>query len=151
MTEPRSIAANLRSAIELLTESSDSPRLDTESLLAHSLEKPRSHLFAWPEKVIDADQQKHFDKLIEQQQQRLDELKRLRTKVFGKPDGKKGADRAAQARYKLRNGAQSTVVNETIGNRSSSGQVSRIFTGRRGQKQETSRGRTSKANRSGGN
>ena len=66
MTEPRSIAANLQTAIKLLTDSSDTPRLDAESLLAHALEKSRSHLFAWPEKKIDADQQQHFDRLIEQ-------------------------------------------------------------------------------------
>lgn len=66
MTEPRSIAENLQTAIKFLTGSSDSARQDAESLLAHALEKSRSHLFAWPEKIIDTDQQQHFDRLIEQ-------------------------------------------------------------------------------------
>ena len=33
---------------------SDSPRLDAELLLCHLLDKPRSHLFAWPERAVPA-------------------------------------------------------------------------------------------------
>ncbi len=66
MTEQRSIAANLQTAIKILSDRSDSPRLDAESLLAYALDQPRSHLFAWPEKIIKTNQQQLFDSLIEQ-------------------------------------------------------------------------------------
>jgi len=65
VTEPRSIAANLQTAIEILTDRSDSPRVDAESLLAHALDQPRSHLFAWPEKTVETGRQQNFDSLIE--------------------------------------------------------------------------------------
>ncbi len=35
---------------------SDSPRLDAELLLCHTIKKTRSHLFAWPEKQLSSDQ-----------------------------------------------------------------------------------------------
>lgn len=44
---------------------SDSPRLDAEILLCHSLKKPRSHLFTWPEQVLEADQVSSFQKLVQ--------------------------------------------------------------------------------------
>ena len=43
----------------------DSPRLDAEILLAHVLGKPRSHLYAWPERELDANQCDAFARLIE--------------------------------------------------------------------------------------
>ena len=43
----------------------DSARLDAEVLLSHCLGKPRSHLFAWPERVLPADIQRAFETLIE--------------------------------------------------------------------------------------
>ena len=45
---------------------SDSPRLDAEILLAHTLCKSRSHLFAWPEKTITDAQQQQFNELIDE-------------------------------------------------------------------------------------
>ncbi|HBS27658.1 MAG TPA: peptide chain release factor N(5)-glutamine methyltransferase [Gammaproteobacteria bacterium] len=48
---------------------SDSPRLDAEVLLAHSLNKPRSHLLAWPDKVIQPSALQQFNQLI---QKRID-------------------------------------------------------------------------------
>lgn len=46
--------------------------------------------------------------------------------------------------FTLKAGAQSTAVNETIGDRASSGQVSRVFTNQKGRKQDVSEGQTSK-------
>lgn len=56
---------------ELLSEASaqinsDSARLDAEILLAHALQKPRSHLFAWPEKIPTPAQQARFLALAKQ-------------------------------------------------------------------------------------
>ncbi len=44
---------------------SDSPRLDAELLLAHSLQKPRSHLYSWPEKVLPEVVWQTFQQLVE--------------------------------------------------------------------------------------
>jgi release factor glutamine methyltransferase len=44
---------------------SDSPQLDAEILLAHVLGKPRSYLFAWPEKQLPPDAVSAFRSLIE--------------------------------------------------------------------------------------
>lgn len=43
---------------------SDSPRLDAEVLLAQVLSKSRSHLRAWPERVPEDSQQRHFAALL---------------------------------------------------------------------------------------
>lgn len=43
----------LKAATETLIPHSDSARLDTELLLCHFLDKPRSYLYAWPEKKLD--------------------------------------------------------------------------------------------------
>lgn len=40
------------------------PRLDAEVLLCHLLKKNRSHLIAWPEKVVTEAQQKAFNALL---------------------------------------------------------------------------------------
>ncbi|KJV07649.1 peptide chain release factor N(5)-glutamine methyltransferase [Methylocucumis oryzae] len=59
----------LTEAITLLTPCTDSPRLEAELLLAHSLVKPRSFLRAWPNADIpDADYQA-FTNLLRQRQQ----------------------------------------------------------------------------------
>ncbi len=44
---------------------SDSPRLDAELLLAHSLQKPRSHLYSWPEKILPEVIWQTFQQLVE--------------------------------------------------------------------------------------
>ena len=41
-------------------------RLDAEILLAHTLSKPRSYLFAWPEALLDKARGQHFDELVAQ-------------------------------------------------------------------------------------
>lgn len=51
--------AQLLSLASVLDGVSDSPRLDLEVLLCHVLDRPRSYLFTWPEKVLD-------DKLVGQ-------------------------------------------------------------------------------------
>lgn len=48
----------------LLTDS-DSAALDTEILLAHCLQKNRTHLFAWPEREVAAPVEAAFRKLLE--------------------------------------------------------------------------------------
>ncbi|HFD80190.1 MAG TPA: peptide chain release factor N(5)-glutamine methyltransferase [Gammaproteobacteria bacterium] len=45
------------------------PRLEAEVLLAHVLGKARSHLHAWPESLLDADQYRRFDRLVDQRVQ----------------------------------------------------------------------------------
>ncbi len=44
----------------------DQARLEAEVLLAHVLNKPRSHLHAWPEAGLSKEHTAHFDKLVEQ-------------------------------------------------------------------------------------
>ena len=58
------IAALLEDARIRLTAISDTPRLDAEVLLAYSLNKPRSHLRAWPERVADIEQAHQFAELL---------------------------------------------------------------------------------------
>ncbi len=40
------------------------PRLEAEILLSFSLGKPRSHLYAWPERPLEADRWEHFLNLV---------------------------------------------------------------------------------------
>ena len=54
----------LQSAAARFTDS-DSPRLDTELLLCHVLGKPRSHLMAWPDAELTADDERDFLALVE--------------------------------------------------------------------------------------
>jgi len=61
--EPASIRQLLAQATERL--SSDTARLDAEVLLAHTLGKMRSHLHAWPEKNLSAEQQLQFQQLLQ--------------------------------------------------------------------------------------
>jgi len=58
-----SIARALHDAAERLHDS-DTPQLDAEVLLVHVLGKPRSHLHAWPEKALDAEQLAQFESLV---------------------------------------------------------------------------------------
>lgn len=61
--EKASIAELLRLA-SMLEGVSDSPRLDLEVLLCHVLDKPRSYLFTWPEKALDATSSQQFYNLL---------------------------------------------------------------------------------------
>lgn len=40
-------------------------RLEAEILLAHVLDKPRTHLFAWPDTRLDEDSRMRFERLVE--------------------------------------------------------------------------------------
>lgn len=61
------IAAALRFAEEAL-ESSASPRMDAEILLAFCLQKPRSHLFTWPEHGLSDANWQTFQTLLSRRQ-----------------------------------------------------------------------------------
>jgi len=61
--EKPSIAELLRLA-SVLEGVSDTPRLDLEVLLCRVLDKPRSYLFTWPEKVPDEKSAEQFNDLL---------------------------------------------------------------------------------------
>lgn len=63
------IQSTLQEASIQLAKSSDSALLDAEVILCHVLDKPRSHLRAWPEKQLSAAQQAQFSLLLNQRQQ----------------------------------------------------------------------------------
>lgn len=55
----------LQNATERLNESgSESPQLDAAVLLCHSLDKPRSYLLTWPEKVPESEQINRFEQML---------------------------------------------------------------------------------------
>ena len=58
------IATLLATAERRLTGSSATPRLDAEVLLAHTLNRPRSYLHAWPERVPGAESTQRFAALL---------------------------------------------------------------------------------------
>jgi release factor glutamine methyltransferase len=58
----RSIASLLAQAAGML--GTDAARLEAEILLAACLDRPRSHLYAWPEREIEPRQQERFAALI---------------------------------------------------------------------------------------
>ena len=60
--DPTTIAGALAGATARLA--GDSPRLDAEVLLAHCLDRPRSHLAAWPERVLDTATLARFEALV---------------------------------------------------------------------------------------
>jgi len=62
------IQSTLLDASNKLAKSSDSALLDAEILLCHVLDKPRSHLRAWPEKQLSTEHSKQFLSLFEQRQ-----------------------------------------------------------------------------------
>ncbi len=63
------IQTALSTTTKLLEKTSDSASLDTEVLLCHVLKKSRSHLRAWPEKKLQAEDKQQFLQLIKQRQQ----------------------------------------------------------------------------------
>ena len=70
MTKPMSsVQAALSEAIALLSPSTDSPQLEAELLLAHSLARPRSYLRAWPDADISLAHLQAFTQLLQQRQQ----------------------------------------------------------------------------------
>ncbi len=60
----RSVIEWLAAASSRLHPATDSPRLDAELLLMHVLEVNRSWLFAWPEKLLESEQQAKADELL---------------------------------------------------------------------------------------
>ncbi|WGY47620.1 MULTISPECIES: peptide chain release factor N(5)-glutamine methyltransferase [unclassified Vibrio] len=59
------IEAALKAAtLQLSASGSDSPALDAAVLLCHALDKPRSYLLTWPDKVLDSDVQQGFEALL---------------------------------------------------------------------------------------
>jgi len=58
------IDACLRGAAERLRRVSPTPRLDAEILLARVLNRPRSYLYTWPERALDAPTSARFEGLL---------------------------------------------------------------------------------------
>lgn len=66
MPAENSVEYTLKQAVQQLQESgSDSPSLDAAVLLCHALDKPRSFLLTWPDKILDAQQLAAFDDLLQ--------------------------------------------------------------------------------------
>ncbi|WP_282178183.1 peptide chain release factor N(5)-glutamine methyltransferase [Vibrio nereis] len=60
-----SVENTLKQAVQRLQESgSDSPSLDAAVLLCHALDKPRSFLLTWPEKILEEEQLKRFEQIL---------------------------------------------------------------------------------------
>ncbi|MGF1683657.1 peptide chain release factor N(5)-glutamine methyltransferase [Photobacterium minamisatsumaniensis] len=60
-----SIDTQLKLAVEQLTKAgSQSPHIDAAVLLCHVLDKPRSYLLTWPERVLDDEQLAAFEAVI---------------------------------------------------------------------------------------
>ncbi len=58
----------LSHAVRRLTGVSDTPRLDAEVLLAAALDRPRSYLFAWPERLPEPERLTRFIAWLERRQ-----------------------------------------------------------------------------------
>jgi len=66
MSADNSVANTLKKAVQQLQESgSDSPSLDAAVLLCHTLDKPRSFLLTWPDKVLESEQLSLFQSLLQ--------------------------------------------------------------------------------------
>ncbi len=63
------VADLLQQSREQLAAISDSPRLDAEVLLAHSLSQSRTWLMTWPDKALDASQLAAFTTLLQRRLQ----------------------------------------------------------------------------------
>jgi len=59
----------IKTTSKLLESVSDSPRLDTEVLLAHSLQKNRTYLATWSDKKLTEQEIYTFNKLLKRRQQ----------------------------------------------------------------------------------
>ena len=68
---PESVAALLQQARQILQNTSDSPELDAQLLLAHCLDWPRSRLFSHPEHTLEMAQAKQFLALITQRKDKV--------------------------------------------------------------------------------
>lgn len=63
------LADQLQWAVEQLSPTSDTAKLDAEVLLAHVLQKSRTFLIAFPERPLTDSQQSQFRELVEQRKQ----------------------------------------------------------------------------------
>jgi len=81
MTE-QAIQSLLTEAGNRLITISDCAWLDAEILLCHCLNKPRSFLRAWPEKILTRKQLNHYQKLVSQRQQGIPVAYLTGTKEF---------------------------------------------------------------------
>lgn len=61
--------AGLLALADTLTGISDTPRLDTEVLLAHCVERDRTWLFTWPDRAVSPGQVDHFLQLLARRRQ----------------------------------------------------------------------------------
>ncbi len=59
----------LKNAVDTLASVSDSALLDAEILLCQALNKHRSHLRAWPDRIVEAKELAEFNALLEQRKQ----------------------------------------------------------------------------------
>ncbi len=69
LTDTRTIASALDQAAGRLAVLHDSAKVDAEALLCHVLGKPRSHLYAWPERVLAPGQWQAFQRLVARREQ----------------------------------------------------------------------------------
>jgi release factor glutamine methyltransferase len=76
------IASLLANAIQQLKQTSTSPALDAELLLAFCMQKERSYLHAWTEIVPSVEQKIHFQQLIKKRLQGIPIAYLLGTKAF---------------------------------------------------------------------
>lgn len=68
MTQPQTFEQWLEHASARFAGHSDSPRLDAEILLAAALDKPRSHLVAWPDHLLEGEARARFGELVERRE-----------------------------------------------------------------------------------
>lgn len=65
MSADNSVESTLKKAVQQLQESgSDSPSLDAAVLLCHALDKPRSFLLTWPDKILSSSELTAFQVLL---------------------------------------------------------------------------------------
>lgn len=86
------IQSAIQQASSILADSSDSAHLDAEVILCHVLDKPRSHLRAWPEKQLAEQHQTEFSTLIKQRHQGMPVAYITGTKEFWSRDFKVNSD-----------------------------------------------------------
>lgn len=68
ITTPMTLAEALRWATQQLTNS-ESAKLDAEVLLAHIVERDRTYLFTWSDRLLEPSEHERFAALIQQRQQ----------------------------------------------------------------------------------
>ncbi|BBN82389.1 release factor glutamine methyltransferase [Pseudoalteromonas sp. A25] len=64
----QTVAQAVAWASQLLKDTSDSAKLDSEVLLLHVIDKPKSYLFAWPDGELTDTQQTQFSELVARRQ-----------------------------------------------------------------------------------